>query len=230
MREKQGHRSRTTRPIEPARPASDPCRSVPRSERRRSSLARRNRAATLERRGLDPTCRPLAAGEANDKRWEHGNELRSRSSTAQEGLGGESALEGHQARLHGGGRRAPARLGPHRAHARAPRRREAVEARQRGAVRQFARRHDRQPGDAAGEGRAQGDLPVRLAGRGRCQHRRRDVPGPVAVSGQLGAERRQAHQQHVRCAPTRSSTWKAPATSTSSRPSSPTRKRASAAC
>ena len=55
----------------------------------------------------------------------------------------------------------------------------------------------RQPGDAAGQGRPEGDLPVRLAGRRRREHRRRDVSGPVAVSGQLGAERRQAHQQHV---------------------------------
>ena len=82
----------------------------------------------------------------------------------EEGLGGKSALEGHQARLHGGRRRAAARLGPHRAHARAPRRGEAVEAHQRRAVRQHAGRADRQPGAAAGEGRPEGDLPVR-AGR-----------------------------------------------------------------
>ena len=84
-----------------------------------------------------------------------------------------------------------------RAHARAARRREAVEARCRRALRQRARRADRQPGDAAGQGRPEGDLPVRLAGRGRRQHRRRDVSGPVAVSGQLGAAGRQAHQQHA---------------------------------
>ena len=36
-----------------------------------------------------------------------------------------------------------------------------------------ARRADRQPGGAAGQGRAGGDLPVRLAGRRRRQHRRR---------------------------------------------------------
>src|SRR5262245_51696027 len=100
-------------------------------------FAPRQRAATLwSAAALTPTCRPLAAGEANDKRWEYGNELRSRGSTTQEGLGGEPAMEGNQARLHGRGRRAPARLDPHRAYARAPRRREALEARQRGAVRQ----------------------------------------------------------------------------------------------
>ncbi len=64
-------------------------------------------------------------------------------------------------------------------------------------VRQRARRADRQPGDAAGQGRAQGDLSLRLAGRGRRERRRRDVSGPVAVSGQLGAAGRQAHQQHA---------------------------------
>ena len=125
------------------------------------------------------------------------NELRSRSSKAQEGLGGESALERHRAQLHGGGRRPPARLDAHRAHARAARRREAVEARQRRALRQHAGRADRQPGDAAGEGRPEGDLPVGLAGRRRREHRRRDVSGPVALSGQLGAAGRAADQQHV---------------------------------
>ncbi len=35
----------------------------------------------------------------------------------------------------------------------------------------------------------EGDLPVGLAGRRRRQHRRRDVPGPVAVPGELGAGR-----------------------------------------
>ena len=37
------------------------------------------------------------------------------------------------------------------------------------AVREYAGRPDRQPGGAAGEGWSEGDLPVRLAGRGRCQ-------------------------------------------------------------
>jgi chromosome partitioning protein len=59
---------------------------------------------------------------------------------------------------------------------------------QRGAVRQLARRADRQPGDAAGQGRPEGDLPVRLAGRRRRQPGRRDVSRPVAVPGQLGAD------------------------------------------
>ena len=112
-------------------------------------------------------------------------------------MGHRSALEGHQAHLHGGRRRAPARLGAGRAHARQARRRKAVGMRQQRAVRQLARRADRQPGDAAGQGRPEGDLSVGLAGRGRRQRRRRNVSGPVAVSGELGAARREAHQQHA---------------------------------
>ena len=123
------------------------------------------------------------------------DELRSGSGKTQEGLGGKSALEGNQARLWRGRGRAPARLAPHRAYAGAARRREALEAGQRRAVRQHARRNDRQPGDAAGEGGIEGDLSFRLAGRGRRQHRRRDVSRSVALSGQLGAGGRAADQQ-----------------------------------
>ncbi len=56
-----------------------------------------------------------------------------------------------------------------------------------GAVRQRARRADRQSGDAAGQGRPEGDLSFGLAGRGRRERRRRDVSGSVAVSGELRA-------------------------------------------
>ena len=93
--------------------------------------------------------------------------------------------------------RAPARLGAHRTLARAPRRGEAVEVREREAVRERARRADRQPGDAAGEGGARRDLSVGLAGRGRCEPRGRDVSGPVAVSRELRAVGRPTHQQHA---------------------------------
>ena len=65
------------------------------------------------------------------------------------------------------------------------------------AVRRHARRHDRQPGHAAGQGRPESDLPVGLAGGGRRQRRRRNVSRPVAVPGQLGADGGQAHQQHL---------------------------------
>ena len=86
---------------------------------------------------------------------------------------------------------------PSSIRSRAPRRREAVALPAGEAVRQRARRADRQPGDAAGQGRARCDLPVRLAGGRRCQPRRRDVSGPVAVSGRLGAGGGAAHQQHA---------------------------------
>ena len=127
-------------------------------------------------------------------------------------------------------RRSPARLGPGRAHAGQARRREALEPRQHRALRQHARRADRQPGDAAGQGRPEGDLPLGLAGRGRRQHRRRDVPGPVALSGQLGAGGRQAHQQHLHARRPDPVVGRQERRSTTSRRSSPTPKPASAAC
>ena len=112
------------------------------------------------------------------------------------------ALRRHPPRLHPGGRRAPVRLASASA-TRWPRwappgcgtccRREPYRA--------DAGRADRQPGGAAGQGRAEGDLPVRLAGRGRRQHRGRDVSGPVAVSGRFGAERGAPDQR--RAAPLR---------------------------
>src|SRR5947207_6966386 len=113
------------------------------------------------------------------------DELRSGSSETEEGLGGESTLEGYPPGLHRRGRRSLARVGPYRAHARAARRRETLEARHRGAVRQRPRRDDGQPGYAAGQGGTQGGLPFRLAGRRRRQYLGRDVPGPVALPAQL---------------------------------------------
>ncbi len=73
----------------------------------------------------------------------------------------------------------------------------AVETHPRGGFRQRARRHVGQPGDAAGTGRAEGDLPVGLAGCRRCQHRIGHVSGPVALSRQCGAGTGQAHQPHA---------------------------------
>ena len=146
------------------------------------------------------------------------------------GLVHQSALEGRQAQLLRRRRRAPARLGPDRAHARPARRRKALEPGQHRALRQHPRRPHRQPGDAAGQGRAEGDLPLGLAGRGRRQHRRRDVPGPVALPGELGAARSSSASTTPSPAPTRSSGRKARTTSTTSRRSSPTPRPASAAC
>ena len=105
--------------------------------------------------------------------------------------------QGVERAYQGRRRRAPARHGPRRALARAAGRGEAVALHAGEAVRQRARRADRQPGDAAGEGRPRRDLSLGLAGRRRCEPRRRDVSGPVAVSRELRAVRRSPHQQHA---------------------------------
>ncbi len=84
-----------------------------------------------------------------------------------------------------------------RAHPGAARRREAVEPDQHRAVREHAGRAHRQPGHAAGQGRPQGHLSFGLAGRGRRQQQRRDVPGSVALFGGLGAEGGQEDQFDV---------------------------------
>jgi hypothetical protein len=86
---------------------------------------------------------------------------------------------------------------PDRAHAGPPRRREVVGPAAHRALRELPRRADRWSGDAAGQGRHQGHLPVGLAGGCRQQLLRVDVPRPVAVPGGLGANRRRAHQQHL---------------------------------
>ena len=52
-----------------------------------------------------------------------------------------------------------------------------------GRSREHARRAHRQPGGAAGEGRAQGHLSLGLAGRGRRQQSPRDVSRPDALPG-----------------------------------------------
>ena len=65
-----------------------------------------------------------------------------------------------------------ARIRPDRAHAGPARRGEAVGAVEDGGLHQRAGRAVRQPGHADGARRAEGDLPVRLAGRGRRQHGR----------------------------------------------------------
>ena len=99
------------------------------------------------------------------------------------------------------GRRAPGRQFPHPPHAGGDGRDAALAVAEDRAVRADAGRADRQPGGAAGQGRAAGDLPVRLAGRRRRQHRGPDVSRPVAVSGRFRAERGAPDQQ--RAAPRR---------------------------
>ena len=65
---------------------------------------------------------------------------------------------------------------PHPAHARRDGRRRLWHLLQHRAVRPHAGRADRQPGGAAGEGGAEGDLSVRLAGRGGREHGRQMYP------------------------------------------------------
>ena len=57
-------------------------------------------------------------------------------------------------------------------------------------------RGHRQPGDADGARRPQGDLSLRLAGRRRRQHRRGDVSRPEPLSGQRRAGTLPPHQPH----------------------------------
>ena len=94
-----------------------------------------------------------------------------------------------RARLHGGGRHPAARLAADRAHARPPRRREALAAAGGGGVRRRARRPDRRPGSPDGEGRAEGDLSLRLAGRGGRKPRGRRLSGPEPLSREQRARR-----------------------------------------
>ena len=97
----------------------------------------------------------------------------------------------------------------------------------RRAVRAGPRRADRQPGRADGARRPEGDLPLRLAGGGRREPRRDDVPDQSLYPANSvppwcgGSTTRYA-------APTRSSGPRARATSTGWRRSSPMRRPASA--
>ena len=125
---------------------------------------------------------------------------------------------GIDARLHRRGRRPAARLGADRAHARAPRRREALAAAARGGLRQRARRAHRRPGGADGEGRAQGDLPLRLAGRRRRQPRRAGLSRPEPLPGRTACRRWCGASTTRCCAPTRSSGPRATTGSTTSLP------------
>ena len=64
-------------------------------------------------------------------------------------------------------------------------------------LRRRARRADRRAGRADGQGRLEGDLPVRLAGRSGREPRGAHVPGPEPLSGEQRAGAREAHQQRV---------------------------------
>ena len=109
----------------------------------------------------------------------------------------EGPLRRHRTALHRRAGDAAARLAADPPHARRARRRAAVEAPRRGGLRQLPRRGHRQSGDADGARRAEGDLPFRLAGRGRRQQRRRDVSRPVALPGELRTGAGAKNQSHA---------------------------------
>ena len=113
------------------------------------------------------------------------------------GVGGRPALGRCQADLHRRGRRQAARHGRRRADAGPPRRGAAVEVVAHQEVRPVPGRHHRQSGGADGPRRPRGHLPVRLAGRGRRQPGRPDLPRPEPVPGQLRARSRPADQQRA---------------------------------
>ena len=91
-----------------------------------------------------------------------------------------------------------------RAQPRAPRRRAPLAAPAGRAVRRRPRRADRPAGGADGEGRAEGDLPVGLAGRGRREHSPA-TPTPTRASTRPTRRRGTSSASTTRCcAPTRS--------------------------
>ena len=99
--------------------------------------------------------------------------------------------------VHPGGRRAAPRLGHGRAHARPPRRRAAAPPARRGGVGRGARRDDRRSGRADGEGRAEGDLPLGLAGRSRREPLGQHVSRPEPLPGEQRSRAREADQQRA---------------------------------
>src|SRR5215213_10215011 len=106
-------------------------------------------------------------------------------------------LERRATALLRGRRRAASRPLHDRAHDRAPRRRAALGAPGRGGLRRRAGRPYRRAGGADGARGAEGDLPLRLAGRRRCKPRGPDVPRPVALPGEQRSRARQAAQQRA---------------------------------
>ena len=84
-----------------------------------------------------------------------------------------------------------------RAHARPPRRREALAPARRGGLPRRTRRTHGRPGGADGEGGPEGDLPLRLAGRRRRQPRGRRVPRPEPLPGEQRARDGAAAEQRA---------------------------------
>ena len=113
-------------------------------------------------------------------------------------LGDEPALARHRAPVHGRGRRAASRPCAGRAHAGAQLGAERLwHAARRRRARRGARRHDRRPGSADGEGRPEGDLPLRLAGRRRREPLRPDLSRSEPLPGRQRAGARPASEQRA---------------------------------
>ena len=131
--------------------------------------------------------------------------------------------------LHAGPGRAAARLAADPPYARRACERAGSGGSSRRRLRQLPRRRHRQPGHADGARRTEGDLPFRLAGRRRRQHRRRDVSRPVALSGEFRSRAGAKDQPHAAARRPDRRRWRE---STRSRPgsrrSSPMRRPASA--
>ena len=109
----------------------------------------------------------------------------------------ERSLVGGRTPLRAGRRRAHPRPLPHRAHAGAPRRRASMAVAALRGLRRRARRADRSAGRPDGEGRPEGDLPLRLAGGGRRESLRPHVPGSEPLPGEQRAGAREADQQRA---------------------------------
>ena len=132
------------------------------------------------------------------QRWAHQRpDLRSSRGRDPRPLGARPALRGHRAPLRGRGGRTPARLASAsstRSPGRVP---SASGAAARAPVRQRARGDDRRPGRADGARRTRGDLPQRLAGRGRREPRRAGLPRSEPVPGEQRARGRAAHLERA---------------------------------
>ena len=114
------------------------------------------------------------------------------------------AFRRHQPSLQPGRGGEAARLRADRLHAGREGRQSPLGIAEERALRQFARRRHRQPGDAAGARRTARDLSVGLAGRRRRQHRGRDVSGPEPLSRQCRPGTVPPHQPHLpACRPDR---------------------------
>ena len=110
-------------------------------------------------------------------------------------MGDRSAVARHRTSVLRRGRRPAPRLDPRRAHGRPARRGATLGAARQTRLHRGARCHDRWPGRRDAEGRSRGDLSFGLAGGGGRQPLRTDVPGPVALPGELCPGRRPPVEQ-----------------------------------